>query len=602
MKIFAALLLAVSFHTAAQRPEVPHKMAFANLTLTIRDDARREIQKDVDALTQSPKHFNIKADRAKTYFPIIEQIFEQEGVPDDFKYLVLQESSLVADAVSVSNAVGYWQFKDFTAIEMGLRVDKQIDERMNIAASTRAAARYIKKNNTFFDNWLYALQAYQMGAGGVLRSVSETESGARHAEITSKTYWYVKKFLAYKIAFQDAIEGKGQIELTLYENSKNKTLAELSKELSVEENELRNYNKWTKSGLIPDDRTYFVLVPFVTGVTLPIVSASSTPVKNVADLKSGPKAEASFKKIRINGVPAIEALAGEDPVKISARAGVDLASFLRWNDIQNSAETLAPGYYYVGKKRARGSSDFHTITKGETLWSVSQKYGVQLKKLKKYNRLENSFVENGTTLYLSSMKPKHSENQVADVVQVVKDEPLNWSPAAVETMESSAQVSSPDTSSQMLTMNVVSPVVEPAADSSKTLPLPKEIEVRTDTSETIEVVVPQAVKNMHVVQPKETLYAIAKIYNVGVMDLVEWNSLDLQQGIKIGQILKVAQTAAIPEPEEASKEVFHEVKSSDTLYSIARKYGVTIKELMEWNQKTDFSLSVGEKLKVKPVQ
>ena len=44
--------------------------------------------------------------------------------------------------------------------------------------------------------------------------------------------------------------------------------------------------------------------------------------------------------------------------------------------------------------------------------------------------------------------------------------------------------------------------------------------------------------------------------------------------------------------------VFHEVKTSDTLYSIARQYSVTIKEIMEWNGKKDFSLSVGEKLKI----
>jgi membrane-bound lytic murein transglycosylase D len=43
---------------------------------------------------------------------------------------------------------------------------------------------------------------------------------------------------------------------------------------------------------------------------------------------------------------------------------------------------------------------------------------------------------------------------------------------------------------------------------------------------------------------------------------------------------------------------FHEVKPSDTLYSVARQYGVTIREIMEWNGKKDFSLSVGEKLRV----
>src|SRR6478609_3750187 len=217
MRLTLALFF-VAVSAAAQTPEVPHKMEFAGMTLTIRDDARREIQKDVDALTQSPRHHMIKVERAKTYFPLIEKVFAEERVPDDFKYLVLQESALIADAVSTSNAVGFWQFKDFTAMEMGLRVDKDIDERMNIFSASQGAARYIKKNNFYFNNWLYALQAYQMGAGAVLKTSPESESGATHMEITSKTYWYVKKYLAHKIAFEGAVKGPGQVRVTTYEN------------------------------------------------------------------------------------------------------------------------------------------------------------------------------------------------------------------------------------------------------------------------------------------------------------------------------------------------------------------------------------------------
>src|SRR5687767_8466686 len=192
MRIFAALFFAAVFPVAAQTPQVPHKMDFAGITLVIRDDARKEIQRDVDALTKSPRHYNIKVERARSYFPIIEKVFAEERLPDDFKYLALQESALIADAVSSSNAVGFWQFKDFTAIEMGLRVDKDVDERLNIVSSSRAAARYIKKNNFYFNNWIFALQAYQMGAGGAMKAVPKNLSGAKHMEITSSTYWYVK--------------------------------------------------------------------------------------------------------------------------------------------------------------------------------------------------------------------------------------------------------------------------------------------------------------------------------------------------------------------------------------------------------------------------
>jgi membrane-bound lytic murein transglycosylase D len=217
MKAFTAVFFFVAISVSAQTPEVPHKMQFAGITLSIRDDARREIQKDVDALTQSPKHFMIKVERARTYFPIIEKVFQEENVPEDFKYLVIQESSLISDAVSPSNAVGFWQFKDYTALEMGLRVDKEVDERLNIVSSSRAAARYMKKNNFYFNNWIYALQAYQMGAGGVLRSVKESQSGTKHMEITSSTYWYVKKYLAHKVAFEGSVKGTGQIQVLAYE-------------------------------------------------------------------------------------------------------------------------------------------------------------------------------------------------------------------------------------------------------------------------------------------------------------------------------------------------------------------------------------------------
>lgn len=90
------------------------------------------------------------------------------------------------------------------------------------------------------------------------------------------------------------------------------------------------------------------------------------------------------------------------------------------------------------------------------------------------------------------------------------------------------------------------------------------------------------------------------------MDLVNWNQLDLQVGIRPGQklILEPEQAATsvgeiAPEVTGDTSDLFHEVKSSDTLYSIARKYGVTIKELMEWNNKQDFTLSVGEKLRIR---
>jgi membrane-bound lytic murein transglycosylase D len=657
MRLLFALFFAVSYTVAAQTtptPQVPHKMAFAGITLTIRDDARREIQKDVDALTQSPRHHNIKVERAKTYFPIIEKIFAEENVPDDFKYLALQESALIADAVSVSNAVGFWQFKDFTAMEMGLRVDKQIDERMNIASSSRAAARYFKKNNVYFNNWIYALQAYQMGAGAVMRSEKDSQPGARSMEITSKTYWYVKKYLAHKVAFEDMVKGDGQIKAMTYESQNKKSLSDFAREVSIDEEELKLYNKWTKSGDIPSDRTYVIVIPVKgnTGeIRLPdnaIASKAGETAKNSTSVSAQKES-----RRKVNGIPVIEARQGEGAAQLAARAGVAVGSFVKWNDLEHSGTLTAGQTYLLGKKRARADKAYHTVVAGDNLWSVSQQYGVQVKKLKRYNRIESDRdVKPGMTLWLSARKPKDADKVPADArpIEIDKSQTFAW---GVDPNEGKTQMPIVTTTTPVTVVTTPTPAISPvsatetqnnvtpapvttvpltdsvsetladtvgtaaeAIDSARIL-LPERIEVQAPvdsaaaTPVVTEPMVVITVPDTHIVQPKETLYAIARQYNMGVMDLVNLNHLNLQESIKPGMVLRLKESAPVventpapPTPERVETtnkpmtEVIHEVKATDTLYGIARKYGVTIKELTEWNNKKDFSLSVGEKLRI----
>lgn len=607
MRLKIALLVVMAFPVSAQTtqtPQVPHKMQFAGMTLTIRDDARREIQNDVNNLRQSPRHFAIKVERARTYFPIIEKIFKEENLPEDFKYLVLQESALIPDAVSTSNAVGFWQFKDFTAVEMGLRVDKEIDERMNIVSSTRAAARYLKKNNYFFNNWLYALQAYQMGAGGVMQAVKDTQGGARHMEVTSNTYWYVKKYLAHKVAFEDAVSGPGQLELLTYENNGRKSLKELAAQVIVNEDELRALNKWTSSGNIPGDRMYAVVIPAKGNLqainTLPSAVAVKAPeVKGVSLVRE--------ENVRINGVAVIRARPGETAATLSKRAGIDLSYFLRCNDLSISEPLVAGAYYFTSKKRARAREAYHKAAAGERLWEISQRYGVKLKKLKRYNRLASgSEIQTGTTIWLSAVKPRDEKKSTftETVIEVDMQEAFGWSSSSIRAQPEERTVLPRDTTNQQ----AQSGIVKVQRDTTTITSAP---EATADSqSPAIQTVAPppageepaQSNPGSHVVQAGETLYAIGKKYGVSVTDIVAWNDLKLQEGIKPGQILKLQgeEQTGDGEVEAAAKapEIIHEVQPTDTLYSIARRYGVTIKALMDWNNKSDFNLSVGEKLRI----
>lgn len=603
MKTLIALFFVAALPAAAQKVEVPHKLDFAGITLVIRDDARREIQKDVDALTASPRHYQIKAERARTYFPIIEKIFREEGLPDDFKYLVLQESALIPDAVSTSNAVGFWQFKDFTAMEMGLRIDRQIDERMNIVASSRAAARYIIKNNQYFDNWVYALQSYQMGAGGVMKSVKDTEAGASRMEITGKTYWYVKKFLAHMIAYEDGVKGTPAKQIVAFENQGRNTLHRLAREVDVDLDALRELNKWTKSGEIPDDKTYVVLLP----VEGPVRDGGDVVLAdNLSQSRVTPTPSVARARGKINGVSTIRAVSGDNVRILTAHAVVDLPKFLKWNDMEKGDEIVPGQVYFLGRKRLKGSADFHKVELGETLWMISQQYGLKLKRLRRYNRLEDEVEPApGTMLYLASRRPREDAvvANVENPVEVSKAETFNWAVTTESEQQEVVRVApvviNPTTESEIDAARVVSKPV----DSLKILQVNKTGETLPDTVQAITLPIPE--NNRHIVQAGETLYGIARLYDITVMDIVSLNDLSLQEGIQTGQVLRLpgedaeaSQQVSVSEETVIDDVFYHEVKTSDTLYSISRRYNVTIQQIMEWNQKTDFSLTVGEKIRI----
>ncbi|MFD2519059.1 lytic transglycosylase domain-containing protein [Salinimicrobium flavum] len=106
--------------------------------------------------------------RANKYFPVIEPILAEYGVPDDFKYLAVIESGLT-NAVSPAGARGFWQIMEATGKEYGLEINDNVDERYHLEKSTRVAADYLKKSKERFGSWTLAAAAYNAGNYGVDR-------------------------------------------------------------------------------------------------------------------------------------------------------------------------------------------------------------------------------------------------------------------------------------------------------------------------------------------------------------------------------------------------------------------------------------------------
>ena len=401
-------------------PQVPSRMQFADLQLKITEAARKEIQADVDALTASAKFFQAKVDRAALYMPLVEQVFEEEGLPEDFKYLAIQESGFISDAVSTSNAVGFWQFKKLTADEVGLKVDRRVDERQNIIASTRGAAKYLQKNNYYFNNWLYALQAYQMGAGGAMDALGNVKGGEKRLTIDKRTYWYVKKYLAHKIAFERAVEkAKGkQPALAVYNGGGGKSLKSIADDFNVEEEELKELNTWLLARRIPEDKEYAVIVPS-RGSTFSVAALSPpdiTPKTSTTSASSSsglppvreiPLGEDVFRRITLNGLPGVilkEEMTVDELAELLNMESNDLISY---NDLLPHSRIIVGQIYYMKSKRKKGRIYYHTVQPGESVWMIAQNYGVKISSIMRMNRIENKdyTLENGRILWLKKRRP-----------------------------------------------------------------------------------------------------------------------------------------------------------------------------------------------------
>ncbi|HEY9116394.1 MAG TPA: LysM peptidoglycan-binding domain-containing protein, partial [Roseivirga sp.] len=557
-------------------------------------------------------------DRSRLYMPYVEEVLRQEGIPEDFKYLPIQESQFVQDTVSSSNAVGFWQFKKASAQELGLRVDNVVDERKHIVAATIGATKYFKRSNFVFDNWVLSLQSYLQGLTGTQRSVDDKLYGAKSMVIDSKTHWYIKKFIAHYLAFQDFVgSGKYRNDMSLHDyEGRGKTLRQVSNATGSDFNELRAYNKWLNQSQIPNDKSYLVFYPDKKRNHNPVVaktdnpststsseSRSSTSNKAVAETNKVSRAEARrmrFKpvagnvgafprisgniikayepeQVELNGIPAIRAKSNETIQSLATRTGVNMAKIRKFNDIDKGS-IRAHNYYYLKNKKNKGKVHYHIVQPGETLWGISQDYGVKLKKLMQKNRMkEIEQLKVGRVLWLRFIRPR--------------DIPVEFS-----------SITQPEIQEAPVQNDLLQPekTVQTKIEKVKTIELP----LKEDNEIFIEPIPIRELRNSesdtiitHQVKYQETFFAISKAYAVEIDEILEWNNLKLSNGLSIGQELKLlVSKATLNKPERITEIITHEVSQGETMWAISKRYGVEINDIKKWNNKEDNTLSLGEKL------
>lgn len=236
--------------------------------LDVQESLDREIL--VNTYWQSNNLLMLK--RSDKWFPIITPILKENGIPEDFKYLALIESGL-QNIVSPAGAAGPWQIMKGTALDHGLEVNSEIDERYQMVKATKVACEYLNEAHHRFNNWTLAAASYNMGMAGTAKRLAEQRVNSYYdLRLNSETGRYVYRLAALK-HIHEHLEDYGYVyhktagySLPVFDtitvNSSVPSWIDWSIEHHTTYKALRLYNPWLRASKLSNsaNNTYQILV------------------------------------------------------------------------------------------------------------------------------------------------------------------------------------------------------------------------------------------------------------------------------------------------------------------------------------------------------
>lgn len=183
---------------------IPDSLTFAGERVPLENfDTRESFDRELNTNAYRHSSTILLIKRANRYFPVIETILREHGIPDDFKYVAVAESDL-SNAISPARATGFWQFMNATGKEYGLEINKEVDERYHLEKSTEAACKYFLKSYKKYGNWTIVAASYNRGSNGVNRQIGiQGQKDYYNLLLPEETARYLFRILSYKTIFTD---------------------------------------------------------------------------------------------------------------------------------------------------------------------------------------------------------------------------------------------------------------------------------------------------------------------------------------------------------------------------------------------------------------
>lgn len=253
---------------------LPVNVTFAGEPLPLQNfDTRESLDRELNATAYRHGSTLLTIKRSGRYFPEIEKILKEYGVPDDFKYLACAESDL-SNAISPAGATGIWQIMENTGKEAGMTINKEIDDRYNLEKSTRFACEYFKKAYDRYGSWTMAAASYNNGFSGLSEQVNlQKETNYYDLLLNEETARYVFRITALKLIMAEpSMYGFEVRECDLYKpipykevtvNSPVPGFEQFARQYETNYKLLKFLNPWLRKPFLTNSegREYIIRVP-----------------------------------------------------------------------------------------------------------------------------------------------------------------------------------------------------------------------------------------------------------------------------------------------------------------------------------------------------
>jgi len=528
--LFLFLALNISGYSAIS---VPDTIQIGMIKVAIHESAKPILEKEFKMLGSNKRYVASMLEKMKLYFPVIEPVLNEGCIPNEFKYLCVQESALNGNAISTSNAVGFWQFKYDTAKDVGLKVNSDVDERRHIIEATKGAVNYFNRNNNVLNNWVSTLLSYRLGLGSVKKmSIFPEWNGKSEIQVDSSTDWYVLRFLAYKNFWEDQFAQNptyaNSPSLLTYSQIQGKNLLEISDELKISYDDLKKFNPWILKDYVPSDKNYIIYHP--------------SNLNYYLDSEVVPEEQK---------IPEKRPIPVEDPKTFVLTASIDTTQLFPVN------KNLLPKKKHKEILSKEVETKIHTIVPGDNLTSIAQKYGMTLSEIYSLNHIEpNSILSIGQPIkyvrkipMVELISKKMDEKSLYTKSNVLKQEETKEEKSEEEQIEGPRKITTKEEKESFLIEPAESRIISVIPERAEKEPwkeskLPeKESKIVLSSSEfkkeTIEPKREITLPKEHTVLDGETLYGISKKYGISVNDILKLNKELLKNGLKSGQIIKI---------------------------------------------------------------